>query len=259
MTDADRAWALLRNTAAAYENILGENLAGFYVHGSLALGCFRWAISDLDFLVVAHRAPNLKEKMDLVQQLMDTLNQAPSKGYEMSVVTMENCARVSHPMPFELHFSSAHLDACRSDFAAYCDKSRGKDPDLAAHVRVTRFRGVALFGPPASEMFAPIERADYLNSIWLDVQDAQNGIGENPVYYALNLCRALAAAEEDLALSKAQGGLWGIERLPDEWMQFPRGALAAYCRDEAFSPEDAALRAFARYMLKRLQAAMRRE
>ena len=37
-----------------YQDILGDNLCGIYLHGSLAFGCFNWAKSDIDFLVVVY-------------------------------------------------------------------------------------------------------------------------------------------------------------------------------------------------------------
>lgn len=35
-------WQTLRQVLEAYREILGGALCGFYVHGSLAFGCFSW-------------------------------------------------------------------------------------------------------------------------------------------------------------------------------------------------------------------------
>jgi predicted nucleotidyltransferase len=43
---------LINNIVEKYREILGDNLAGFYLHGSLAMGCFNPLRSDIDFLVV---------------------------------------------------------------------------------------------------------------------------------------------------------------------------------------------------------------
>lgn len=40
---------ILRKIATAYTKILQDNLAGIYVHGSIAFGCFHWSKSDIDF------------------------------------------------------------------------------------------------------------------------------------------------------------------------------------------------------------------
>ena len=49
--------------------ILGMNLAGVYLHGSAAMGCFREEKSDIDLLVVVNRSLTDQEKwryMDMV-------------------------------------------------------------------------------------------------------------------------------------------------------------------------------------------------
>ena len=47
---------ILRKIATAYTKILQDNLAGIYVHGSIAFGCFHWSKSDIDFLVVDRKS-----------------------------------------------------------------------------------------------------------------------------------------------------------------------------------------------------------
>lgn len=51
----EAAEALLQKIAVRYADILKGNLAGIYVHGSLAFGCFCFERSDIDFLVVTKR------------------------------------------------------------------------------------------------------------------------------------------------------------------------------------------------------------
>ena len=45
-----------------YSTILREKLVGIYVHGSIAFGCFNWARSDIDFLVVVNESLSQVEK-----------------------------------------------------------------------------------------------------------------------------------------------------------------------------------------------------
>ncbi|MBQ7086522.1 MAG: DUF4111 domain-containing protein, partial [Clostridia bacterium] len=47
-----------------------------------------------------------------------------------------------------------------------------------------------------------------------DIGNAAEEITENPVYFTLNLCRALAYKRKGLILSKGQGGLWGMVNIP---------------------------------------------
>ena len=139
-----RAYELLELIKKAYRQILGDTLTGIYLHGSLAFGCFRWECSDIDFLVVVETEPTLKQKEALIQTLLDLNPQAPAKGFEMSVVLKEDCQQFRHPLLYCLHYSNAHLKKAEKDLTAYCIGMQGLDPDLAAHITVTRAVGQVL-------------------------------------------------------------------------------------------------------------------
>ena len=46
---------LVNHVLEDYRAILADNLVGFYLHGSLAMGCFNPELSDIDFLAVVSR------------------------------------------------------------------------------------------------------------------------------------------------------------------------------------------------------------
>lgn len=222
------AWELLRTIAREYHAVLGDSLTGVYAHGSMAFGCFNPEKSDMDFLVVVEDAPTDAQKQCLLEILLQLDEFAPAKGFEMSVVLAKDCAAPVHPVPFCLHYSNAHREACRMDMAGYIHRMKGTDPDLAAHFTVTCAVGKAVWGKPVSEVFGPVPRAAYLDSIRADVAEAPQDVADNPVYVILNLCRVLAALREGAVLSKAQGGAWGLANLPPEHHGVIRAALAAY-------------------------------
>jgi streptomycin 3"-adenylyltransferase len=43
---------ILKIIKQEYQTILGDNLVGIYVHGSIAFGCFHEEKSDIDFIAV---------------------------------------------------------------------------------------------------------------------------------------------------------------------------------------------------------------
>lgn len=139
---------ILNKISENYKSILKDNLVGIYVHGSIALRCFNWNKSDIDFLVV------VKEKLsnDIKKKLMDITieinNQAPQKGLEMSIVLKEYCEKFKYPTPFELHFSNMHIDWYNSKPIDYCDKMQGEDKDLAAHFTIIKDVGITIYGEP---------------------------------------------------------------------------------------------------------------
>ncbi len=212
---------------SAAQAAFSGNLVGVYLHGSAVMGCYNPAASDLDFIVVVDRPIADGARRDFMARLVALDAQAPGKGIEMSVVTRDACRPFAYPTPFELHWSRAHAAWYARDPGDYVAKMRGTDADLAAHFTVLRARGVCLWGAPIAEVFDPVPRADYVDSIWQDVCDAESEIAENPVYLTLNLARVLAYAEDGAVLSKREGGEWALMRLP-EYRPLIEAALEAY-------------------------------
>ena len=251
-THSPQAQALLQQIKNEYLAILGDTMVGFYVHGSLAFGCFSWERSDLDFLVVVSEEPTAGQKHALIRILLDLEEAAPQKGFEMSVVTEDAVNPFVYPTPYVLHYSGAWREAYRTDLDGTCRRLRGYDPDLAAHITVTRAVGFALYGKPIGEVFAPVPTEQYLDSIRLDIENAREDIHENPVYVILNLCRVLGYIKEGLVLSKEGGGMWGIANLPAEFVPLITNALAYYREGIPFACEQETGHRFAAAMLSEI-------
>lgn len=228
---------LLWTIARRHQEILGQNLFGLYVHGSIALGSFHWESSDVDLLTVVRTAPSLAQKAALIRTLLDLTPLAPPKGIEMSVVLLQDCLHFRHPVPYCLHVSPAHLPACRADLTAYCQRMTGTDPDLAAHFTVSRQAGLPLFAPPPQQVFAPIPRACYLDSVRRDIIAPERDIQRNPVYFTLNLCRTFAYLTTGTVYSKEAGGQWALKHLPARWYPFLQQCLTAYHTGRPLAPE----------------------
>jgi len=64
---------------------LADRLMGFYLHGSMAMGCYQPKKSDLDFLVVANAALSDTEKRRFMDRLLELDHAYPGKGIEMSM------------------------------------------------------------------------------------------------------------------------------------------------------------------------------
>lgn len=84
--------------------ILGDNLAGVYLHGSAAMECYNEKKSDIDIVVVIHETVSNDTKrrfMDMVVQLNAAV---PAKGLELSVVKKTPAIRSSTPRPLNCIF-----------------------------------------------------------------------------------------------------------------------------------------------------------
>ena len=90
MIRLDGAAGLAAEFAKRSGEILGENLAGVYLHGSAAMGCFNPVKSDLDLLAVVRETPDdacKRAYMDMVTELSARMPENGTHGgIEMSMV-----------------------------------------------------------------------------------------------------------------------------------------------------------------------------
>ncbi|HOK42387.1 MAG TPA: DUF4111 domain-containing protein [Thermoclostridium sp.] len=242
-------YRLLNAVISRYVDILRDNLIGIYLHGSLAMGCFTER-SDIDFLVVVKDPLDNPTKRALADELLQ-FQGLPEKGIEMSVILLRYAQDFKYPTPYELHYSEMVRERYLRDrdYICYGDA----DKDQAAHMTVIRHRGICLYGKLIKEVFANIPKECFIDSILCDIKDAREGIRQNPVYYLLNLCRVLHYLRHDKVLSKLEGGLWGIEQLPEKFRPLLENAVGAY-RDQQHIAEwnHDELIDFAQFMMKEI-------
>jgi len=239
---------LLDTIVAEYKEILKDNLVGIYLHGSLVMGCFNPANSDIDFLVVVKENISVSNLRGLIDVLLNYASMGPQKGFEMSVILRDDAKNFVYPTPFILHFSDFHKERYVQDSAYICGGFT--DPDLAAHIMIIRERGICLFGEPIDTLFMPVPKKDYIKSIMYDIVESKAEIIGNPTYYILNLCRVLYYVKEEIVSSKKEGGEWGYNHLPEEYREIIELALCDYeGKGKCINWEDSTLTKYAEYML----------
>lgn len=234
--------------------ILNDNLTGIYLHGSATMGCYNEKKSDIDVLVVVKDDVSKDEKRQYMDMVVDLNGKAPEKGIELSVLKESVCNPFVYPTPFELHFSKAHLDWYKTNPEEYVEKMHGVDKDLAAHVTITYHRGKTLFGREIKSVFGEVQSEDYMDSIWSDIENAEDEVLEDPVYVILNLCRVLAYKIGGLILSKQEGGRWAVDNIPTPtYRELIEAALQEYQTGEPMSFHRSVAQEFAEYMLKQIK------
>ncbi len=219
-------------------SILGGNLVGLYLHGSLALGGFDPRRSDIDVLGVVHIAPTLAQQAALSQLLLnDSRNPCP---IEISIITALDASLLRHPVPFVFHYSEAHREAYALGRTTLNQRNDHGDPDLVLHVLVARRRGRVLAGSPSATWLPNPARESVADSILRDLawaqkllsvehtcpgaahDDQKSGVQQNACYLRANALRALAWAHDDVVLSKQEGTQRAHRYLPahlTEWVQ----------------------------------------
>lgn len=240
---------ILQEILEDYKVILNDNMLGFYLHGSLAMGCYTNK-SDIDFLVVVEKEIEFTDKRKLIDVILKHTD-VPEKGIEMSIVLKRDVKEFVYPTPFELHYSDFHKKWYTED-NTYVAQGEG-DKDLAAHITITRDRGECLYGSPIKEIFGTVPPECYKDAIISDIEDAQNDILDEPVYIILNLCRVMCYIQEGKITSKKEGGEWGLNNLPSEYAQLVEKAYQAYTTDNIVTfSDESSLKDYADYMLKKI-------
>lgn len=228
--DAD-VRAFVEKVSTSFRERLGEQLVGVYLHGSLATACYRRAKSDVDVLVVVREGLSATVRRELALLCFALSDERPTVGdLELSVIQQRHAREFVHPLPFEMHFSSEQRAKIESGAVDYAEERH--DRDLAAHCTVVRARGVCLYGASIEDVFGVVPREAFMDAVlddfeWLVRED---NILESPFYCVLNCCRVLQllSGGEWVVANKEEGGLWGLENLPQEHRSVVQQALACY-------------------------------
>ena len=213
---------LLDDLSYAMQEILRENLVGIYLHGSIAQNAFRWNVSDVDFLLVVQSEPSDDVKRQLLDATLRLSEIAPPKSLEWSVVTLADCLHVVHPVPFCLHYSSAHTQRYHTSPEEYIQHMKGRDGDLAAYFAVVRQCGIVLYGKPIEDVFGPVPKDFVMDSF------RQNVIDDDTPDGILNCCRYEAYRQDGVLLSKIDGAHWAFKHLPSAMHDDIRTVLKPY-------------------------------
>lgn len=232
------------------KQIFESELTGIYLHGSMAMGCFQPDKSDIDLIIVIKNSITDNQKLKFMNEVAELNKVAPSKGIELSIVKEVYCKEFLYPTPFELHFSNMHLQWFNDNPIDYISKMNGTDKDLAAHFKIIKKYGIVLYGVEINDVFADVPRENYIDSIWSDIESAKEEILDDSVYVILNLCRVAAFLEDDLIISKKQGGEWALQNLSSQYRNIISNALQSYAIGTEMDINKKEAQKFVDYMLQ---------
>jgi len=246
-----RVKALIGKLLSDLESILGENLIGVYLHGSLAMGGFVPGRSDVDVMIVVKNALSEGRKESLAKSCLSLSKEIGGKGLEMSIILRRCAKHTVYPMPFEFHYSETWRGKFENGQIGPFPKG---DPDLSAHLRVIRERGITLFGKPINKVFGAISDEDYLKALRYDLEEAQESMTKDPVYYILNLCRILAFTQAKRIMSKKEGGEWYLSN-EKGFQKLVKKALECQFLGSKANFDQRALNKFVKYVLGKIDKA----
>ncbi|MBN2117058.1 MAG: DUF4111 domain-containing protein [Anaerolineales bacterium] len=200
------------------KEILGDQLIGMYLYGSLSSGEFDPATSDIDFLVVtAHSLSEgkMSELEALHTRLWATGRKWASK-LEGSYVPKELIRR---------HDPDGAPCPTVNERAFFVDK-RGSDWIIQRHV--VREHGVVLAGPDPKTLIDPVTSDDIREAVrgilqdwWFPMLDDPSWLRDHGSEYhafaILTMCRALHTLEHGTIVSKRAAAGWAQDKLSERW------------------------------------------
>lgn len=192
------------------------------------------------------QTPSNRRKQDVVDALRHEALACPARGLEFVLYTEDAVRRPNTDAGFEVNLNTGARMPFRADFEPDPNETHWFPIDrsiLAQH-------GIALFGPPAGKVFAPISRELLLPLLAesLRRQAAAEGRGDDVV---LNACRTWMYIEEGVWASKPAAGAWAVGRAP-------LAARALEARHSAAELQREEVRAFVARILELVEAAARR-
>jgi len=222
--------ALLREITARLPPILGGNLVGIYLYGSLTQRAFDPRRSDVDCIVVTRR--------ELSEAQFRRLDAWLSRAAESNPWA----ARLQMLFLIRDEVLTMNSKACLYQFGLL--KRSGSDGNPIIWKNVLK-SGVALYGPQPESfvpaitpeiLFKALEReVGYLREeISLKPRSEWRDAASYRAYAVLTLCRILYSHMKGEVVSKKRAARWALKHLPDEWGEIILQALE--CVDDAGRP-----------------------
>jgi hypothetical protein len=223
----NRVLYLLKQRAYA---VLGSQLVGMYLNGSLASGDFDALRSDIDFVMVTQTV--------LTDELFAAL-EAMHRGILASGLKWAAKLEGAY-VPVELlRHHQADAPACPTLNEGQFYLARlGSDWVIQRHV--LRTQGIVLSGAPLSELIDPVKPEEikasvcaYLREWWQPMLEEPNRMtgfsrlecDEYQAYALLSMCRALYTLSTGEVASKPVSARWAQEMLEPRWRDLIAAAL----------------------------------
>ncbi len=203
---------LLRNLREEIQRALKEKLAGLYLFGSLVMGDFDRAISDIDLLAVTTSEVDEREFAELEVMHNDFVRKYPEWNDRIEIAYVSTTA-------LKTYKTKKSQIGIISPGEPFHMKEAGNDWLINWWMALEK--GVALFGPPPTAFIEPISQEEFVSAVREQAREWREWVHTGQkrkfqAYAILTMCRALYAYENGEQASKKQAALWAMERLP-EW------------------------------------------
>ena len=198
--------------------ILGSNLSGAYLHGSIAFPEFEPRAGDIDFYIVVRRSLNQREikGLDRLHRALATKFEFGSKldGFYISYVAARR-RETPNGLVYSSHGKIHH---------------GGSDDAWALHrEHFTHSAYIRLHGPKAGRFFSRPNCFEIRSALYRQLIYARKIIDSDSWWSVLNLCRLVYDFKMgSIVASKLGAARWALKRLPSRWKPVIRSAIKTY-------------------------------
>lgn len=212
---------LLESLLSRIRNTLQDRLVGLYLYGSLTTDDFDPESSDIDLLAATSSDVTSTEFEALRAMHLDFARDNP--GWDdridvqyLSVAALRSFRSERTPMAWITPGEPFHMTEVGREWLM--------------NWYAVREQGVALFGPPAEALIAPITREEFAECVRgyvaeLDARMKGEPDRKEQSHAILTVCRALRLHRTGESISKRQAALWAQGELP-QWSGLIQSALA---------------------------------
>lgn len=213
--------SLLQELTAQLPLILGKNLVGIYLYGSITQRAFNTKRSDVDSIVVTHRDLSDAQFRKLGAWLARAAESNPWAARLQMLFLLKN------------EVLTKNSKACLFQFGLLKRSSSDGNPIIWMDVLKS---GVVLFGPRPGSFVPAITREILFQALEREVGYLRDEISEKPesewrdvpsyrAYAVLTLCRILYSFRKGTIVSKQRAAKWAIKYLAKEWNEIILQAL----------------------------------
>lgn len=214
---SDSIRGMMNALSRGLAKILGPRLIGVYLGGSLVLGDFQEATSDLDFLVITEGSLSVEDALAVTLLHRDLVKRHP------------------HARRLQGDYAPKELLVPEGTLGPVPGCEHGKFLPRVPEIMISadnifhmREHGLTIYGPEASEVLPVVSRDHVRSAIREMLRDGLGAIvtPEEAASEALNLVRSLLTLETGTPSTKSQGAEWALCNLDERWHSVIRAAVA---------------------------------
>jgi predicted nucleotidyltransferase len=213
--------SLLDDLTTQFREILGRNLVGIYLYGSLTQAAFDPERSDIDCIVVTER--------DLSNAEFRKIRGWLSRAAQSNRWTL----RLQASFLIKGKVLTNNSRACLYQFGKLTRYRSDGNPIVWMNVLKS---GKILYGPSPRSLVAPITPRILFRALERELGYLRDEIVEKPdskwrdvpfyrAYAVLTLCRILYSRKKGTIVSKIRASDWAMRYLPNQWNGLIRQAL----------------------------------